>query len=419
MNAISLFSGCGGLDFGIEAAGFNVSVYNDNDSFCCSTLRLNNKLNIIEAPIENVSISDITPFTGSSRNSIDLVVGGPPCQPFSKSGYWRNGDTLRLSDPRASTLTHYFRIISELLPRCFLLENVHGLNYSGKEEGFHLILESIKNINRVHCTNYIPVWRVINMADYGVPQQRIRFFLIAMRDDKEFVFPEPTHTRAPEFPDFPFDNKTNLQSYVTSWEAIGKLQPDSEEHLSVGGQWGDLLPSIPEGENYLWHTDRKGGLPLFGWRTRFWSFLLKLAKQMPSWTIQAQPGSAVGPFHWDNRKLSWRELAALQTFPREFLVTGPRAEIQRQIGNAVPSLFGEIIGRAIASQLSGQVFAKALSLEIPRVKYFPNPESLGDVPSKYLKYVGIHKPHPGTGKGNSYQFAREAKSLNSISGIDR
>src|SRR6185369_15502643 len=104
-----------------------------------------------------------------------------------------------------------------------------------------------------------------------------------------------------------------------------------------------LLPSIPEGENYLHHTPRKGGLPLFGWRTRYWSFLLKLAKNQPSWTIQAQPGSAIGPFHWQNRRLAWQEMAALQTFPREFEIASSTVEIQRQIGNAVPSLMAEIL----------------------------------------------------------------------------
>ena len=88
-----------------------------------------------------------------------------------------------------------------------------------------------------------------------------------------------------------------------------------ERTLTVGGKWADLLPTIPEGQNYLWHTNRGGGSQLFGWRTRYWSFLLKLAKNLPSWTIQAHPGSSIGPFHWRNRKLSVPEMCRLQTFP--------------------------------------------------------------------------------------------------------
>ena len=109
-----------------------------------------------------------------------------------------------------------------------------------------------------------------------------------------------------------------------------------DEDLAVRGKWADLLPSIPEGSNYLHHTDRGEGMPLFGWRRRYWTFLLKLAKNRPSWTIQAQPGPAVGPFHWSNRRLSVRELSRLQTFPDDVnIVGGARigSEATRQRGS--------------------------------------------------------------------------------------
>src|SRR5260221_13645095 len=110
---------------------------------------------------------------------------------------------------------------------------------------------------------------------------------------------------------------------------------------------------MPEGDNYLWHADRCGGKPLFGWRRRYWSFLLKLAKARPSWTIQAQPGPAIGPFHWDNRYLSMRELCRLQTFPDDVHVVGTRASIQKQLGNAVPSLLAEVMAREMRGQMVG------------------------------------------------------------------
>ena len=137
MIAVSLFSGCGGLDYGFERAGFIVPFHNDSDSYSCATLRLNEKGNVLEAPIEKVSTQDCRKLVGTGNNSVDVLVGGPPCQPFSKSAYWSRGDTLRLQDPRADTLDHYFRFVEDLKPRVFLLENVHGLNYNGKEEGFH------------------------------------------------------------------------------------------------------------------------------------------------------------------------------------------------------------------------------------------------------------------------------------------
>jgi len=144
-------------------------------------------------------------------------------------------------------------------------------------------------------------WKTINCAEYGVPQIRERVFLIGSRDGRAFKFPHPTHVKPEQLATDLFGAK---EPYRTAWDALGDLpEPSSEEPgLKVGGKWGDLLPSIPEGENYLWHTDRSGGLSLFGWRTRYWGFLLKLAKARPAWTVQAQPGTAIGPFHWSNRR---------------------------------------------------------------------------------------------------------------------
>jgi DNA (cytosine-5)-methyltransferase 1 len=403
MNAISLFSGCGGLDYGMEAAGWNIAYRNDVDRQSCSTLRLNGKANVQCAPIEEVSSSDIRRFVGS-KGSVDLVVGGPPCQPFSKSAYWSRGDTLRLDDPRANTLSEYFRIVEEFAPKAFLLENVHGISYSGKEEGFRYIVSKVSEINRKAGTSYRPAWRVINAADYGVPQLRFRFFLAALRSGKEFVFPRPTHAFAgdnPEAAASPALFDASLAPYSTAWDALARVEPEPDEMLDVTGKWGKLLPSIPEGENYLWHTDRKGGLPLFGWRTRYWSFLLKLAKNRPSWTIQAQPGPAIGPFHWNSRKLSWRELAAIQTFPSGFRIESSRVETQRQIGNAVPSLLAEVLGRSLMEHAFGLRSEGPPTLAVPQIGDVPPPEPILPVPKEYLNLVGTHAPHPGTGKGNS------------------
>ncbi len=406
MNVVSLFSGCGGLDFGFEAAGWNISYRNDSDAHACSTLRLNSPHRGAEiqcAPIAEVSSAEIARRSGVASDSVDLVIGGPPCQPFSKSAYWSRGDTLRLKDPRANTLEDYFRVVEGLRPKAFVLENVHGISYSGKEEGFQFLLERIREINRKTGTDYRPSWKLLNAADYGVPQLRVRFFLVALRTGKEFLFPNPTHGEGESGNATLFD--LQRKPYATAWDALANVRPDPGERLDVGGKWGKLLPSIPEGENYLWHTDRKGGLPLFGWRTRYWCFLLKLAKNQPSWTIQAQPGPAIGPFHWENRKLSWRELAALQTFPKNFRIDAPRVEVQRQIGNAVPSLLAEVLGRALREQVFGERCGEPPRLSVPSMGAPPSPEPPQAVPREYLSLAGAHAPHPGTGKGPSYQVA--------------
>lgn len=403
LQVVSLFSGCGGLDYGFEAAGCSVRFANDFDKFSCQTLRLNRRENVFHGPIEDISASEVKNIVGTQAGACDVLIGGPPCQPFSKSAYWSKGDTLRLNDPRANTLEQYFRFVEELQPQAFLLENVHGLNYSGKEEGFLFIIERIKEINRMTGLQYVPSWAVLNVADYGVPQLRVRFFLVASRRGLRFRFPEPTHSSPAEQPQTSLFSNMGTASYVSAWEAIGSIPLDITQKLKVGGKWADLLPSIPEGENYLWHTDRKGGLPLFGWRTRYWSFLLKLAKRLPSWTIQAQPGSAIGPFHWTNRRLSWQELAGIQTFPKSFRIDAPRTEIQRQIGNAVPSLMGEILAREIAEQVFGKKTDTSLTLAVPRSSNMPAPETVSSVPEKYQHLAGEHDAHPGTGKGRRYR----------------
>lgn len=397
---ISLFTGAGGFDYGFEAAGFEVLAAVEWDHDCCDTIRANRQWPVIEKDINEVPSNEILDLAGLRQGEADLLIGGPPCQPFSKSAYWINGDTMRLDDPRANTLSAFMRCVSDILPKAFVLENVHGIKYSGKEEGFRLLTELTMDINRRMDTDYQLSWKVLNMADYGVPQTRRRFFLTANRDGKTFKFPYPKHVPQTECNEAELEfNPIEASPYITAWDAIGIMEVELSEDLDVKGRWADLLPSIPEGENYLWHTNRKGGLPLFGWRTRYWSFLLKLAKNRPSWTIQAQPGPAIGPFHWENRHLSTEEMARLQTFPMDVTFMGKKASIQRQIGNAVPSLMGEILAREIAEQFFGLERSDKLVFALGVDRPIPPPESIQPVPKKYLSLVGDYPDHPGEGKG--------------------
>ena len=241
-------------------------------------------------------------------------------------------------------------------------------------------------------------WKLLNAAHLGVPQLRERVFLIGSREGARFEFPVPTHG-SPENPELSDDQ----ESYRTVWDAIGDLTSDPDEpSLEVGGKWGALLPSIPEGQNYLWHTNRGGGLQLFGWRTRYWSFLLKLAKNQPSWTIQAQPGSAIGPFHWHSRKLSSLEMCRLQTFPDDLTFDCGRTDVQKMLGNAVPSLLAEVLAREIRAQLLGDKRAPGPLKLVPPVRYpVPDPELVAVAPSRYRKLIGDHPDHPGEGRRKS------------------
>ena len=396
LTTISLYTGVGGLDFGFEAAGFRTAVAVELDPVACSTVRRNRpEWSLIERDIHDVSSQEILRAGRLKVGQADVLIGGPPCQPFSKSSYWVAGDALRLDDPRADTLTAYLRVLRDTKPRAFLLENVYGLVYKGKDEGLRHLLDGVARINREMGTSYQVSWKLLNAARYGVPQIRERVFLIGSRDGGSFEFPLPTHGPPGELELF-----DRHEPYRTAWDAIGDLPQDPDDpSLKVGGKWGALLPSIPEGQNYLWHTNRGGGLRLFGWRTRYWSFLLKLAKSQPSWTIQAQPGSAIGPFHWRSRKLTTREMCRLQTFPDDVGFDCGRTDVQKMLGNAVPSLLAEVLAREIRRQLRGDRRDPAGLKLLPSAR--PSPpgcEPVAPVPPRYRELIGDYPDHPGEGR---------------------
>ena len=394
LSLLSLFTGVGGLDYGFEAAGFETRVALEFDATCCASLRASRPWPVIEADLLQTPTKALLSAGGFKAGAVDMLIGGPPCQPFSKSGYWASGDSLRLADPRADTLSGYLRVLKETRPRAFLLENVEGLAFGGKDEALQMLLRAIEEINATSRTKYRPTVMTLNAANHGVPQTRSRVFIVASRDGRQFQPPSPTH----------FDPAAGGgPSWMTAWDAIGAIKELSREALEVQGKWADLLPSIPEGQNYLWHTDRLGGVPLFGWRRRYWNFLLKLAKDRPAWTIQAQPGPATGPFHWDNRRLSSAELCRLQTFPRDIRVVGSRIDVQRQAGNAVPSLLAEVIAREIRAQLFDDPLPGKPRLLIKRRAARPSPCPPRPVPRKYLDLLGSHEAHPGTGRGFMYE----------------
>jgi DNA (cytosine-5)-methyltransferase 1 len=403
--ALSLFTGAGGLDLGLEAAGFMPSLCVEVDSDSRDTLKLNRPAWRLSNPgdIHELEPSQLLRQAGLKPRRLTLLAGGPPCQPFSKSMYWTTGDAPRLRDPRAKTLNAYLEVVAATLPQILLLENVKGIAFEGKDEGLRLLERGLREINRNHSTSYVPQTITINAAEYGVPQIRERVFVLACIDGRQIEMPTPTH-----------GDKPGREPLLSAWDAIGELDVGAwPAELDVRGRWAKLLPSVPEGQNYLWHTPRNidnGGQPLFGWRTRFWSFLLKLAKAQPSWTIQADPGPATGPFHWKSRLLSIEELCRLQTFPRGYAVMGSRRSAHRQVGNAVPSAIGELLGLELRRQILGDRVRRNLSLLPERAPECPPPERVSRVPRDYLKLRAKHREHPGIGLGPAARRRERAES---------
>ncbi|USD24570.1 DNA cytosine methyltransferase [Flagellimonas marinaquae] len=387
---ISLFSGGGGLDYGFEAAGFDTSVCIEMDKWSCRTLRHNRDWTVIEDRIENVSSKEILEKGKLKKGEASLLIGGPPCQPFSKSSYWFNGDTKRLNDPRANTLEHYMRVLNDTLPSAFVLENVFGLAYKGKDEGLQFLENALDLINKNNNVNYSFKWKVLNAADYGVPQIRERVFIVGHIDGKEFTFPPKSHFN-PQKNSGQISIFDDLEPYTTAWDSIGDLDLVEKVPLKseVGGKWGNLLPYIPPGENYLYHTERGEGSEIFKWRSRYWSFLLKLHPDRPSWTIQAQPGTSIGPFHWNNRRLTMREMARIQTFPDNVEILGGISNIQKQLGNAVPSALAEVLGKEILEQFFDKKNSSTITLIPNKKKRYKRIGFNNSIPNKYLEMSAV------------------------------
>lgn len=148
------------MDYGFEAAGFSIAVALDIDPIAAQTYTANRpEVPYIIRDIASVSSEEILKVGKLKEGEASLLIGGPPCQPFSKAGYWVLGDSGRLEDPRAATLQEYFRVVKETLPEVIVLENVHGIVYSGKEEGLLFIFDQLEQINRERGSPMNPTGR--------------------------------------------------------------------------------------------------------------------------------------------------------------------------------------------------------------------------------------------------------------------
>lgn len=382
---LSAFSGLGGLDLGLEAAGFYHVGCIEKDETARRSLKANRGVAwpLLEPGDISLLTKSLTPASlGMSPGQLALLAGGPPCQPFSKAAQWSASARTGLEDVRSHCLRDFLSLIEGFLPRAVLIENVAGF-VRGPVSALDEIETTLQRINKRNGTNYKQQYRIVDAAIYGVPQHRHRAIIVITRDWGRFNWPKATHAETP----------------IRAWDAIGELK-QCDPPPKVVGKWAQLLPSIPEGRNYLWHTRNGGGRPLFGYRTRFWSFLLKLAKDQPSWTLPAQPGPSTGPFHWDNRPLSIQEMLRLQSFPADWVVEGDYREQVHQVGNATPPLLAEVIGRAIATQAFGISFrGKRLQYRIARRDSLPRATKATGVPEEYVSLEGDHEDHPGNGKG--------------------
>ena len=300
MNVVSLFSGAGGLDLGFILAGHNIIWANDLYSDAVATYKRNIGNHIIEKDIKDIPSDEIP--------NCDIVIGGFPCQGFSVANTKRN-----TKDERNSLYKELLRVIKDKQPKFFLAENVKGIMSLNKGKTFKMILDDFSSLD------YTVKYKVLNSADFGVPQVRERVIIVGVRSDINYTFqyPEPTNSK---------DGNDGNPQWVSVINAIGNF------------------PNPDEPNNLFNHTYSKYKLNFNGYIGH-----RPIDPNKPAPTVTARGdnkgGVVILPHPNGLRRMTCRELATIQSFPIDFEFMGNNSSVYRQIGNAVPVLMAYHVAR--------------------------------------------------------------------------
>jgi DNA (cytosine-5)-methyltransferase 1 len=331
IRTLSLFSGGGGLDLGFHDAGFHIVESVEIEPAFAKTLDINAKDNGRLAGAK-VVCGDIHHYHPALRD-IEFVIGGPPCQAFSAAGA-RAAGVNGTDDDRGNLFLQYARILEQLHPKGFLFENVYRIVGAQSGAAWEQVQAAFEK------RGYQLFWRILDAADYGVPQFRERLIIVGLRAG-EFRFPFPSH--GPDSQD--------EREYYCAGQAVADIEQACHGQ-GIGGRHGYLLNDIPPGLNYSFYTERMGHPnPIFAWRSKFSDYLYKADPETPVRTIKAQGGQYTGPFSWKNRPFTLEELKRLQTFPDNYDMHGNRQAVIHQLGNSVPPQFARILALGILDQV--------------------------------------------------------------------
>lgn len=340
IRTLSLFSGGGGLDIAFHDGGFEVLEMVEIEQQFAATLGTNAQQGkMLEGAVARCI--DIREYQPPTDRAVDFIIGGPPCQTFSAAGR-RAAGVKGTSDPRGTLFEEYVRVLRTLRPVGFLFENVYGMTGAEGGDPWREIQEAFRT------AGYSIHFRVLDAADYGVPQHRERLFIVGLRADVavrlRYRFPCPTHG-----PD-----AISPRPFYTASEAVQGADPTDDTPLLMRGRWGHLIPGIPPGLNYSFYTKEMGHpTPVFAWRSKFSDFMYKADPAVPVRTVKAQGGAYTGPFSWENRHFSTAEVKRLQTFPDDYEIVGKRQTRIHQLGNSVPPQIGRILALSILHQVFG------------------------------------------------------------------
>lgn len=370
LNAVSIFTGAGGLDIGFERAGFSIISAVEIHPRYCETIICNQKQkiqipNINSSYFENTKLinADISTISGKQLtdgyDEIDCLIGGPPCQAFSSAG-----KQLSVFDKRGSLIYEYLRILQEVKPKTFLFENVRGLvTAKGKNaEPGEILIDLLKQFESVGYNCRVAL---LNAAEYGAYQRRVRCFIIGSRIAAAPLFPIPSFAEEEVYSLIPENCREkwhtlrdflaeNSDSDTTSW-----IRPTEELDT--------LLRSIPDGKG-LRSTGRvEATRPGGHWGYRQGTFIADLDK--PARTVTGSSSQDwIRLTDGSLRRLTLKEVSGLQGFPPEWVFCGTKADQFQQVGNAVPTIFGEVLGKTLADYLLNGFKSSSPNnpLELPR-----------------------------------------------------
>ena len=294
----------------------------------------------------------------------------------------------------------YLRVLRETLPQGFVLENVEGLAYKGKDEGLRAAAERRRG-DQPRARERATSLRSSGSMRPTTGCRSCAHRVLVIGGARGAELPGSRSRRTPTWPRAGFCCRSCRRT-ARHGTRLADVRPDASEDLAVRGQWAELLPSIPEGHNYLWHTDRARRAAALRVAA---ALLVVPAEAREESPVVDDPGAAGAGDRavplGEPAAVDARELCRLQTFPDDVVVTGSRGAQQKQIGNAVPSLLGEVVGREIRVQLprGSSRCASGLTLMPPDRSPAPPPERVRVVPARFRLLAGQHEAHPGTGRG--------------------
>ena len=311
IKVISLFSGSGGLDLGLLATGkFEIIFANDFNKQACETYAHNIG--------DHVVCEDIAKIGGLEKS--DIIIGGPPCQGFSTANPARSFD-----DPRNQLFNEYARLLKDIKPKMFLMENVSGMVTMQKGKVFELIKKELSSCGyKVHS-------KLLNAKDYGVPQSRRRIIIIGVRNDidKTFTFPTPTHEEGnyESVGNALFDTPVNPKNPNHLIGKLTDLNLERIKHIPEGGSMKNCPPNLQNNSD----LNRS---------------MRRLSRNKVSHTIVHN--NCDHYYHpTENRRITIREMARIQGYADDYIFLGSKSEQSRQVGNSVPVGLGKALGKSI------------------------------------------------------------------------